>query len=270
MIIRVFPRRTEATPTDENVRIGFPGLFDAPADEIHISVTFSWDLPLAEKLAVAWSDYGTVTMGGPACGDRSGDFIPGMYLKNGYVITSRGCPNRCWFCNVWRREGQEIRELPITEGWNVLDDNLLACSDEHIRAVFAMLSMQDHRVEFTGGLEAAKLRPWHVEEFRKIHPKQLFFANDTPDDLEPLIVAGRMLLGAGFTTTSHALRAYVLCGYPRDTFDDAAARMQQTMSAGFMPMAMLYRDKDGKRDPAWMRFQRLWARPALIAARASA
>ena len=39
-----------------------------------------------------------------------GDFVPGRYLAPGYVITSRGCPNRCWFCSVWRREGA-LREF---------------------------------------------------------------------------------------------------------------------------------------------------------------
>lgn len=191
-----------------------------------------------------------------------------MYLKHGYVITSRGCPNRCWFCQVWKREGAEIRELPITDGWNVLDDNLLACSDSHIKGVFAMLRKQEgRRIEFTGGLEAAKLKQWHVAALRELKPKQIFFAYDTPDDLEPLRQAGQMLLDSGFTRASHVLRAYVLCGYRGDTFEKAEVRMMETMDAGFMPMAMLYRDKTGGRDLQWMRFQKGWARPAIISGR---
>jgi hypothetical protein len=167
---------------------------------------------------------------------------------------------------VPKREG-DLRELPITHGWNVLDDNLLACSDDHVRAVFAMLRGQKRfgRIEFTGGLEAQRLKPWHVEALRELRPKQMFFAYDTPDDLDPLRAAGASLLAAGFTTTSHVLRAYVLCGYPNDTFDAAALRMEQALDAGFMPMAMLFRDKSGTRDKEWMRWQRQWARPALIA-----
>lgn len=45
--------------------------------------------------------------------------------------------------------------------------------------------------------------------------------------------------------TSHALRAYVLCGWPKDTLEDATRRMGETLAAGFMPMAMLYRGDDG-------------------------
>jgi len=269
-IIRVFPRRTAATPDDADVRIGKPpGLFDA-ADEVHVSVTFTWDIPLAERLAEQWRQVAPVKVGGPAYEDRGGDFVPGMYVKHGYVITSRGCPNRCWFCSVPRREGG-IRQLPITEGYNLLDSNILACSDMHVRTVFAMLAEGrkkfGKRIQFTGGLEAARLMPWHVEALRELRPKQLFFAYDTPDDWLPLRRAGNMLLDAGFTVESHTLRCYVLCGYRGDTFDNATRRMNQAVAAGFTPMAMLFRDSSRKPDQSWKRWVRSWARPAIINAR---
>ena len=263
-VIRVFPRRTKATPDDDGARIGVgPGLFDE-ADEIHVSVAFTWDLPLAEKLAVEWKFVAPVQMGGPALGTRGEGFAPGMYVKRGYTITSRGCPNRCWFCSVWKREGGEVRELPIQDGWNVLDDNLLACSEDHVRAVFAMLARQPETPMFTGGLEAKILKAWHCAELRKLKPKRLYFAYDTPDDLEPLREAGKMLREVGFTTASHSLCAYVLCGWPKDTMEGAEVRMKETMDAGFTPMAMLYRDRNGEREPSWMRWARQWARPAIV------
>ncbi len=268
-IIRVFPRKTSATPDDDLVRIGTePGLFDE-ADEVHVSVTFTWDLPFAERLVKAWAYVAPVRIGGPATGEAGGEFVPGRYVKQGYVLTSRGCPNSCWFCSVPKREGA-IRELSISEGWNVLDDNLLACSAPHIESVFEMLKRNKKAgpVQFTGGLEAKRLESWHVVTLRDLKPKQMFFAYDTPDDLEPLQRAGRMLLNAGFTTASHALRAYVLCGWPKDTIAAAAIRMQQTIDAGFLPMAMLYRDNSGRRDPVWQKWGRQWARPSIAASKA--
>lgn len=269
-IIRVFPRKTKATPVDDLVRIAkAPGMFDE-ADEVHISVAFTWDIPLAERLSKMWSAVAPVKVGGPAFNEPGGDFTPGLYLRKGYVLTSRGCPNRCWFCQVWRREGTTVRELPITEGWNILDDNLLACSDKHIKDVLTMLKnskpQNGERRELTGGLEAARLKPWHVDLLAMARPKQTFFAYDTPDDLEPLIAAGKMLNEAGFSALggSLRLRAYVLCGYPGDTMEQAGQRMVDTYKAGFLPMAMLYRDKTGKRESAWGRFVRSWSRPALI------
>ena len=97
-----------------------------------------------------------------------------------------------------------------------------------------------------------------------MRPKQMFFAYDTPDDLEPLQIAGQKLLAAGWTVASKSLRCYVLCGFPRDTIVDAEKRMAQTMSAGFWPMAMVYRDKLGRKPQEWAPFQRRWARPALM------
>jgi hypothetical protein len=256
-----------ATPSDELAFYDAPGFLDLlpPIDEVHVSVTFTWDIPHAERLAHEWGILGVpVKIGGPAMNEPGGEFIPGRHLKEGYVITSRGCPNHCWFCSVPKREGG-LRELPITHGWNVLDDNLLACSDSHIRAVFAMLKQQPNKVEFTGGMEAKLLKPQHVELLRDLKPKQIFFAYDTPDDYEPLFVAGKMLLDAGFTTASHALRCYVLVGYPKDDMYTAEIRCHETMDAGFLPMAMLWRDEHGKYDPAWRRFQREWARPCITA-----
>jgi len=264
-IARVFPRITKATPVDELAFYDGPGMFPPEVDEVHISVAFTYDRDKAERLAEQWCHVAPVKIGGPAMNEHGGEFVPGRYIKKGYVITSRGCPNRCWFCQVWRREGETIRELPITEGNNVLDDNLLACSQGHILGVFQMLFQQKFgRPMFTGGLEAARLKDWHVEILRQLHPKEMFFAYDTPDDYEPLVEAGKKLLGAGFTTTSHALRAYVLIGYPKDTFEKAEARLMQTIRAGFLPMAMLYRDEAGDVSRDWAKLQRFWARPATV------
>jgi len=154
---------------------------------VHISVAFTYDLPKAEFLAKQWEGIGVpVKMGGPALNERGGEFIPGRYVKQGYTITSRGCPNHCWFCAVPTREGG-LHELEIKDGWNVIDDNLLACSDEHVNAVFDMLARQLERPEFTGGLEAKILKPWHAERLYRLKTKRMYFAYDTPDDYEPLV-----------------------------------------------------------------------------------
>jgi len=262
-IARVFPRRTKATPIDHLVYVDCePGLFPPEVDEVHVSVAFTWDKERAEQLAEAWSFVAPVRIGGPAFNQPGAAFEPGKYVRLGYVITSRGCPNRCWFCSVWRRE-PALTELPIVDGYNVLDDNLLACSERHIRSVFAMLMRQKRGlVEFTGGLEAKRLQAWHVELLSKLLPAQMFFAYDTPDDEEPLRNASAMLREAGFTR--HRMRCYCLIGGPRDTMEAADERLRLCVELGFFPMAMLWRDEKGVTDPAWRAFQREWARPALI------
>ncbi len=260
-IIRAFPRKTNATPDDDLVRFGLPGLFDQ-CDEVHISVAFSYDKLRAERLAEKWKDVAPVKIGGPGYGTVGGEFEPGMYLKKGYVITSRGCPNKCWFCEVWKRE-VSIKELQIKDGFNVLDDNLLACSDNHIKKVFAMLKRQKQRAEFTGGFEASRLKSWHVDLLLDLKPAQMFFAYDIKSDYEPLVYASKMLCGF---TRKHK-RCYVLIGSQKDTIEKADKRLRAVFDLDFIPMAMLWRDKNGKTEKEWRDFQRLWARPILIKSR---
>lgn len=71
-IIRVFPTKTNATPDDELVRIHeVPSLFDE-ADEVHISVAFTWDIPWAEWAAKQWERVAPVKIGGPAYNEPGG------------------------------------------------------------------------------------------------------------------------------------------------------------------------------------------------------
>jgi hypothetical protein len=85
-------------------------------------------------------------------------------------------------------------------------------------------------------------------------------------DREPLFEAGKMLKAAGFKIC-HPLRCYCLAGFKNDTFAKAEARFFDCVRAGFMPMAMLYRDETGERDPAWVKFCWPWARPAAARAK---
>jgi hypothetical protein len=264
----VFPRRTKATPTDALARFGPPDLFDE-ADAVHVSVTFKDDKAKAERLAEQWSRIATTQIGGVAYGDDSLTFIPGRYIKPGYTITSRGCPRTCWFCEVWKK-WPEAHPLPIYDGWNVLDDNLLACPEWHVRAVFDMLKRQTQRIAFTGGLEAAALQDYQVDLIASLHPRPaMFWAYDPGDPFETLEYAARRMLAAGFTRESHRLRCYVLIGFPLDTFTKAEQRLRQMISIGFTPMAMLWTPENPKQEkwrPAreWKAFQRRWVRPAII------
>lgn len=265
-IARVFPRRTKATPIDDLVFIDQgPSIGMPEFDEVHISVAFTFDIQKAEYLYYQWEHVGVpIKIGGPAFNEPGGEFFPGKYLAEGYVITSRGCNNRCWFCKVPEREGFTVRELPIKDGWNVLDDNLLACSDNHIWKVFNMLHRQKEYPVFTGGLEAKLLKPWHAHLLKAVKTKRMYFAYDTKDDYEPLISAGKILRKAGFTVASHSMCAYVLIGYKGDTFDKAEKRLNQTIEAGFVPYAMLWMGDDGLVNEEWKPFQREWLRPGIV------
>ncbi len=271
-IIRVFPGKTRATPDDPLAYFGPPDLF-AEADEVHVSTTFTWHKDRAEQLAKAWEVVAPVKIGGVAYGDGGAEFVPGRYVRDGYVFTSRGCPRHCWFCSVRQRTPVPFT-LPIVDGWNVLDDNLLAMPEPHVRAVFAMLARQKRQVEFTGGLEALALQDYQVGLLADLRPRpNCFWAYDPGDAFETLQSAARRLIEAGFTARSHRLRCYVLIGHPKDTFDLAERRLRQMLAIGFTPMAMLWRPETPAAmrhapGPEWRTFQRRWARPAIIHAKA--
>jgi hypothetical protein len=263
-LARVFPRFTKATPRDRDAYVGEPGLFETPGtyERVSVSVTFTWDRGEGERLADAWRrQCDNVHLGGPAFGDPGGEFVPGRYLQEGHVITSRGCPGRCWFCDVPQREGP-IRELPIADGWIVQDSNLLACSREHIEAVFAMLGRQKHRAQFVGGLEAARLRDWHVHRLAGLSIESVFTAYDDPRDLEAVRHAGKLLQAGGIRRRY----CHVLVGYNGDTWSGAERRCRDAAEAGFLPRAMLYRDPTGWRPKTWIPFARRWHRPAIVRA----
>ena len=262
-VARVFPRKTEGSPDDELAFFGPPPIFPVEVDEVHVSVAFTYDMPLAERLAKEWERVAPVKMGGPAFNKPGGEFVPGMYLNKKYTITSRGCPNNCWFCAVPKREPSGVRELDIKPGHIVQDDNLLATSMDHIRNVFDMLKIQKDPVQLMG-LEAALLDAEKTDLLWHLRPKQLFFAYDRPEEYEPLVEAGKLLRYADFTR-SH-MRCYVLIGHKKDTIEKATIRLIDAWKAGFLPCAMLWHNKRGQTTSEWKSFHRSWMRPAAIRA----
>lgn len=257
-MIRVFPRRTKWTPTDDLAFVGDPPLFRPPEQPVRISVTFTWDIAEGERLYRAWGGYySDVVLGGPAFGAPGFDFTPGLFLKEGVTITSRGCPRNCSWCFVPKREGK-IREIEIKPGWIIQDNNLLACSVDHIQGVFWMLKRQKQATIFSGGLDARLLTSWHIDLFQTIKIKELWFACDSESSLNHLKKASDLL--SDFPVNKK--RCYVMIGY-EDTVQSAERRLRAVYNMGFLPFAQLYQSEIKRpRTQEWDRLQRKWCRPA--------
>jgi hypothetical protein len=257
-IIRVFPRRTSHTPNDDMVFIGDPPMDRPLADEVHVSCTFTWEKPIAERLQKAWAQYyPVVKLGGPAY-DPGDGFIAGMYNKQGVTYTRRGCNNQCPWCLVSIREGKH-REIAIAEGNIEQSNNLLQSSRPHFDKVMDMLSKQRH-VVLSGGLQSSLVNDYNADRIRSLRISQIFTACDTPEAIKPLRKALKIL-----NIKRDKVRCYVLLKFnPNETISDATGRLIQVWEAGAMPFAMLYQPADSHIEypQEWRQFQRTWTRPA--------
>ena len=266
-IVRVFPRRTKASPTDPLAYFGPPGLFKPEAEEVLVSCTFTGDRPLAEILAEDWrrAGYRDVQVGGPAYGDPGGDFEPNMFLGPGRVITSRGCHHHCPFCLAWRREGP-IRPTAIREGRILLDNNIFANPHPHVESVFSMLAAQRGGIELSGGIEAALVDDFAIQQLHRVSIRQMFLAYDLPHQDLPVRTALARLTAAGFKMRQ--LRVYILAGFlPDDTPAKARARCEQVLEWGGLPFLMLYQpDADSPKvySDDWRKLAREFTRPAAM------
>lgn len=274
-LLRVFPRRTKLTPDDALAYVGDPPLWRPDARQInaiHISCTFSWDRAEAERLRAAWQTHYPDTpalVGGPAYeGDPdtepAGPFRPGLYIKPGVTVTSRGCPNRCPWCLVPEREGR-LRELEIRPGHTVQDNNLTATSNRHFAAVIRMLNAQPTGATICG-LEAARLTDWHADQLRRLRAiNGLWFALDSEAAAPALKRAAEKLRWLA----RDQRRCYVLAAYDfRDTPERTEQRLLTAWDLGFLPMVMLYQPPDALRTyrPDWKAFAYTWSRPAALKA----
>lgn len=260
-MIRVFPRKTEWTPTDPLAYVGDPPLDRPEGETVMVSVSFTWDMAEGERLARSWGRfYSDVRLGGPAFGDIGGEFTPGLFLKPGVTITSRGCPRDCPWCFAWRREGRRVRELPIRDGWIVQDNNWFACSRNHIEKTCEMLERQKPAASFKGGLDASLLRQWHRDLFNNLRISELWFACDSAEEMPAFRKAAEILDGI----PQNKKRCYVLMGYGGETLAEAESRAEEVYSLGFLPFAQLYQDEKHKEyGNDWRRVARYWSRPAI-------
>lgn len=254
-IARVFARKTNMIPDDSNAYYGLPQMFMPEYEEIHISVTFTWDIKRAEFLKEQWKGWAKkILIGGPAYGESQDQFLPRVYLKNGVTITSRGCNNNCKWCLVKNK----IKELDIYSGNIIQDNNFLQCSKKHRSKVYDMLKTQKS-IQFKGGLQNDLLTEWDIEQMQGLKIKELWFACDTNHALNSLRKVEQKLRGI---FNRNKLRCYVLIG---KDWNEENYRVREIYKMGFLPFAQLHQPSDKliKYLKPWRDFARRWSRPAI-------
>ena len=284
-IIRVFPRQTKLTPTDDLSFLYDPKaeyLYGPPvnapeAEEVHVSVTFTWDIERAHEIADMWRwRYPVVKVGGPALGDKPNGFTPGVYINDRVTFTTSGCDRRCPWCLVWKREGklQEIENFP--DGCIIQDNNLCQASMLHIERVFEMLARYKKATRrfaiFSGGLDARIIASEKgdkiVELLQNADVKQLFLAADSKNSVD--ILKGALEKLEFFGRCNYGLikkvYCYTLIGFDGETIPQARERLEAVYQAGCLPFSQLYQPDDHyvEWSKEWKRFARTWSRPAAM------
>ena len=242
-------------PTDQDCYFELPQMFMPEYDEVHVSVTFTWDKKRGEFLKKQWSSFcNNVKLGGPAYGESRFEFETGLYLKSGVIITSRGCNNNCGWCIV----SHPLKEINIEKGNIIQDNNFLQCSKGHRQKVYDMLKDQKS-IEFKGGLQSELLTEWDVNRLKDLKIKELWFACDANDRLYSLRKAYKKLKGY---FNRNKLRCYVLIG--KDWIEENH-RLREVYRIGFLPFAQLYQPSDKliKYSKVWRDFTKRWSRPAI-------
>jgi hypothetical protein len=265
-VLRVFPRKTALTPDDPMAFVGEPKapLWLPPANEVHISVTFTWDLDEARRLADVWGFYyPVVRLGGPAFDAKPNGFTPGCYLRQGVTFTTRGCNGDCPWCLVKRREGRLTEISNFAPGYIIQDNNFLQASQRHLENVGAMLNSQRRYAVLSGGIDARLVGGWRLEWLRGLRISELFLAADTVGALKPLETAIKRL-----SLPRYKCRVYVLLAFDGETPEEATERLEAVWQLGGLPFAQLYQPADHwiEYSREWKQLARTWSRPAAMAA----
>ena len=166
--------------------------------------------------------------------------------KFSFVFTSRGCPNKCGYCAVWRIEpGQWINptwkdHIDKEKPWVMIsDNNLSALSDEHLDDVIKFMVDNKKSVVFDNGFDCKHITTNMAKSLGRLkftrHGMRLAFDRIEEDGIFQDAV--KKLRDAGIAK-SHIM-AYVLFNF-KDTPQEANYRMRQCVESGIRPYPQQY------------------------------
>lgn len=130
---------------------------------------------------------------------------PQINKKTAYGFLTRGCPNKCAWCVVPRKEGNvkpynDITEIAIEGRTNVvlMDNNILALRDYAMEQLDKILSMELH-IDFNQGLDARLVDRHFAKRLAKIKwLKYIRFACDTKNQIGSVLNAIDLLKRQGY------------------------------------------------------------------------
>lgn len=169
---------------------------------------------------------------------------PELTQNKAYGFLTRGCPNKCSFCCVWKKEGLVTHKVAdLNEWWKgqkeiiLLDANILACR-QHLE-LLEQLAQSGALVDFTQGLDARFINEENLEILKRIKIKTMHFAFDFMKN-ERRIVKGLKLAKETLGIDDRKAIVYMLTNFDTSIKDDVY-RVKLIQSAGYLPDVRIYR-----------------------------
>lgn len=191
------------------------------------------------------------------------DMYPSIDKKTAYGFLTRGCPNKCKWCVVPKKEGQivpymDIEEIAVEKRNNIIlmDNNILA-SDYGISQIEKIAKM-GLRVDFNQGLDARLV----TDEIAKLLAhikwnKRIRFGCDTPGQIAECERATTLIDKYGYKGE------YFFYCILLDDFDESFHRVNYWKRKGrrFLPHCQPYRDINNPKQiiPQWQKDMAGWA-----------
>lgn len=188
---------------------------------------------------------------------------PQIDSKTAYGFLTRGCPNRCKWCVVPKKEGKitpymDIEEIAVNGRKNIIlmDNNVLA-SDYGFQQIEKIVSM-GVRVDFNQGLYARLVTNDIAQLLARVKwMKRIRFGCDTPGQIAECERATALIDKYGYKGE------YFFYCILMDDFKEAFSRVNHWRGKGgrFLPHCQPYRDLNNPRQiiPQWQRDLAGWA-----------
>lgn len=182
--------------------------------------------------------------------------------KTAYGFLTRGCPNRCKWCVVPKKEGNitpymDIEEIAVNGRKNIIlmDNNVLA-SDYGLQQIEKIVSM-GVRVDFNQGLDARLVTDDIAQLLAKVKwMKRIRFGCDTPGQITEVERAASLIDKYGFKG-----EYFLYCILME--FKESFSRVNywKGKSRRFVPHCQPYRDCNNPQQvvPQWQKDMAHWA-----------
>lgn len=168
---------------------------------------------------------------------------PGLPHNTAYGFLTRGCPRKCGFCIVGKKEGRKSRKTAdLSEFWNgqrnvkLLDPNLFASREW--RDLSEQLIESGAWIDFTQGCDI-RLMTWEkIQYIKRMKMKRIHFAWDQYEDkglIVPKLKMFRELTGWDY----RKMIVYVLTGY-NTAIEQDLERIYILRELGYNPYVMIY------------------------------